>query len=368
MAYPFIQKYKVPRLVKGSKSSSVKMAKAVADAYIKANPYAQSNRRFYLPFQSGHVSKTTPIPPPRHRPPTYTKFSTGTREKINGNGGLCDKVVRTLHPVRPALAKIYKQGESVHFNNNVAGRITSSIGQQGVNLIQTIYTPAILNQIQYYGFNSTAGITNGNTQTMYVRDCETNIQITNQDVANVTFSLYEIQPRRDTTTSSASPITTWSDGLTDEQAGQFGTIGNLMINTTPFQSKKFCTYFKVKSVKKITLASGQQYLYKHILNVNKKWNMELYTGGIQGLSHETTMFMIVQQGSVENDSTTKTQVSVGPSALDYVCDLKYQVYGFNDSQTRYIFANALPSAFTVGGEIINEKTGAVVADDEAHRG
>lgn len=84
--------------------------------------------------------------------------------------------------------------------------------------------------------------------------------------------------------------------------------------------------------------------------------------GFRGL---TCFTMLVDHGFPYNDSTTKTQVSTGKTALDVVWRKQYKYTYITDNSNNYYITNSLPSTFGVGENVFDYGSGAAVAESSA---
>lgn len=171
---------------------------------------------------------------------------------------------------------------------------------------------------------------------------------TNQSDSNVFIDLYEWVARRDSPRAGLATLYAASAG-----PNYFGN--------TPFQVETCVQTCKILKVTRYILAQGES--FEHVMHVypNKMTDATM-TGDtsykmFRGLTHG---ILPIQYGAPYNDITTKTQISLGKNAVDYVYSKHYYSYGITNLGSVHDNTN-LVTAFTIAEDIMNEDSGVAVA-------
>lgn len=244
------------------------------------------------------------------------------------------------------------------------GRISSVVGKMGVSFV-THYAPAVIQDaISRIGLGAA-------TQCCYLYRMDAYLTLLNQDVNDVTVWIYTLILRNDIGGVGLNPPNDWLQGIVDETGAATDYV---QPNSTPFQSKKFTGRWKVHKVDKFVLSSGAQHIHHILCKPYHKVNQERFTntnssaagtgGAINGINYLTSATMIVTQGGLVNDQTTKTNVSYGQTAVDFAISWRYQFHGLQDDNTKYYNPGTGLGAITTAS-LIQEKTGAVITDTNA---
>lgn len=258
-----------------------------------------------------------------------------------------------------------------HYTVNSAGYLTSVVGQQipmwvgasgGLTHTQ-MWSPADI-----YAMGN--AVTNGLVQRLMLNKCVMKLFGTNQSNGSQFIELYEIVNRRDCTpqgnTEISTPAAAWMNNSLLETASNYTNPGS-----TPYLYRAFTTMYKVLKVTRYNLNPGET--FEHIWSDTpmKRWDNVVTTeqnadsasptigyGGYRGL---TKHLMIVQWSAPYNDSTTKTQVSLGAGTVDYVVTKQYSVTPIYSSVAGYLNTNNLPQSFTNAQDIMNDDSGVAAA-------
>lgn len=293
---------------------------------------------------------------------SYTKTKRRKKRRAKVKQSIFDGKSYCHHPTlarKTYLNRMYRAiGTKQKYQKNQALRINGSVGQCGVSFV-THWDPATLNTLYNNQYVGTASATFG----LYLQKMNCVVTIQNADANDAIVWIYSLVLRNDASTSM-NPVNDWQQGLLD--AG--GATNTLYANCTPFQSKKFCERWKVYNVQKFTLSSGA--VHEHIVSSTPyhKLNKERFTstgtggtlGATSGIRYLTSCTMIVCVGALVNDSTNKSNIANGQSALDVTAMWRYQTCGINDDSTLYKSDVSVPTINTAN--LIQEKTGAVIVD------
>lgn len=249
----------------------------------------------------------------------------------------------------------------MHYNVADAFQITSVVGQQIVSVgggVLNLWTPRTV----YNMASEDAHAGDGLSKLLLVSG-QTRLLATNQSNANQFIEIYEIVNRNDVSvlqTQIYNPYLAWN-GSSDQE-----NVYTTQPGSTPFESRAFTLTYKVLKVTRYNLALGES--IEHITNDNVNRVFDSYKdellnnqgignapavniGGFKGL---TKWLMIVQWSAPYNDSTTKTQVSLGAGSVDYVFTRKFTFQQIEISGSiATVITNNLPQAFTVSEDVMD---------------
>ena len=235
---------------------------------------------------------------------------------------------------------------------NEAGRLTSAVGQQNFNNIVTTFENTTLNNISI-------SISSSLTQRLILMSATVETLFTNVGLGTARVILYDIIVRKDlVTTASSTPASTLKNFYGDETGGS--NVNYLVPGITPFSNDTFTQFYKVLKMTHIDLAQGQTHVHKCHFGANKIMNREAFNQSQYGLKGLTCFTLIQQSGCPANDSTTKTQVSLGATAIDYVTKYQIKYTSMQDAVTNMTPYQVIPTAFTVGEEIVDIGSGTIV--------
>lgn len=176
---------------------------------------------------------------------------------------------------------------------------------------------------------------------------------TNQTSANVTVDLYEWKCRRDNkSTGLGTQFNTASGGTTC-----------LKFGTTPFMVSLCTQEFKILKVTRYVLAQGESFEHTMTCYINKIVDAVLIgdSTSYTGFKDYTYGILPIQNGLPYNDSTTKTQVSLGKNVCDYAFSKFFTTYHYGTGVGGLSAATTMVSSFTVAEDIMNEDSGAAGA-------
>jgi hypothetical protein len=238
---------------------------------------------------------------------------------------------------------------------NEGGRLTCTAGSQGIATLADVY-----NQTDISGFSDTPA-----TGLVFHKKCSVRTRFTNQDKGNVEITLYDIVSRRDMHEEEANnnyPNNVMAQGLDDMVGG--GATSYTDLNVSPFDVQRFTTYFKVVKTTRFVMGAGQSHTHVSTIYLNKLLGQERvnHSYNYAGITYFT--FMVIN-GMPYNDSVTKTQVSTGDCAVDWVVTKRYQYNIFEKSYPTYAYSATIPTSFTVAEDIMNECTGQPEVDADA---
>jgi len=239
--------------------------------------------------------------------------------------------------------------------NNTSGRLTSAIGQQSVGIVASHF-----NITDYTALMTTSYGATVKSRKLLMKHVTSTVLITNQESVPCYYTIYDLIARRDGNATVTDPLVAFTAGMADAQGAIAGSY--LVPGVDPFSNPRFVEYFNIKQATSGTLLPGNVHTHRIYYEPNFIGSHEIdsfTTNYIKGLTHYT---IIVFHGTPENDSTTKTQVSLSACALDYVVKNKYVTKAIELNYEAANATNSLPTAFGVAGEVINEFTGAAIPD------
>lgn len=264
---------------------------------------------------------------------TWSRFNYGNR-KVKHFGSL-----KSLQPQNYIL--------------NSSVRATSGVGQQTFSTLTSMFTQGDLNQM----LSQPSFASNNATKLLY-KSCAGEILITNQEPTSCRIILYDMITRRDTSaTNDQDPAYAVAHSFGDEYSGS--NANSLIPGVSPFQSKTFVDYYKVLKITNIELTSGQTHTHKFKFMLNKGIDGEVIEQTTATALKGITCYTMMQQfGMPNNDSGTKSQVSLGSTALDVVIKRNYVYYYTTQSMAAHRATQTIVTSYTTGEEAMNEKTGA----------
>lgn len=289
---------------------------------------------------------------------TTTKLTQGVKACVGGHGGTYSNFYYKSGRVPRAFLNNWKSLGKNYYAINGAFRYTTTPGVQAFNDIVSMFNYTDVNAISQ---KISAG---KQTNKMLLKSCSAEILITNQDSGNVNVCIYDIIARRDLASSAniATPVSAIKNSLLDEG----GINQNWDVpGVTPFASDLFTQFFVVKKMTHMTLGQGQAHTHRLNYKPNRQIDGEYIQYNPNGFKNLTCFTVIQQVGLPCNDSVTKTQVSLGGTALDIVFKKQYQYTWMNDLDTTFATVNSLPIAFAVNEEIMNEATGTATIEVQA---
>lgn len=279
-----------------------------------------------------------------------------SRSEADPLGGSVSKFSMVKPKVR--LGNVEKLTEPQIVVTNGAGRLTSLIGKQEGGILLAEMTPVDVVSL----FNNTFGTANKSTKGL-IKSCVSEIMFTNTENVPLRYTLYDIIAKHDGNSTIVDPLTAFQTGNADPAGGSAASY--LVPGVDPYMNPRFREYFHVVEQTTGTLLPGNVHTHKSYYECNRLISNEIstYTSSfIKGLTHYT---MIIFHGTPENDSTTKTQVSISAANIDYVVKRKWTTklvyYPFQSNSV----TNSLALAFGVGGQILNEFTGVAQAEAAA---
>nr|WAE42971.1 MAG: capsid protein [Cressdnaviricota sp.] len=276
---------------------------------------------------------------------------------IGGHGGTYTTFYYTPRKMPLSFKRNFKALSKNYYTINGAIRYTSAVGLQNSNTIQSMFNYTDLNAISQK-------VSANQTNKVLMKSCSSELMITNQDAANSNIIIYDIIARRDlaTTSNLATPDVAWARSYGDEGA----TNSNWNIpGSTPFSADLFTQFYRVCKISHVTLGQGQCHTHRVKFSPNIIIDGELIQYNTNGLKGVTCFTMVVQSGFPQNDVTTKSQVSLGQTTLDFVYKKQYSYTWMSDNDTTYSTTNSLPTTFTVGESVMSEATGAAITDSAA---
>lgn len=283
----------------------------------------------------------------RYKRPTYRKKSlVGTVKRIDQIGTFSKQ--KYYKKRRRADYLILKPITVQYWQTNGTGRSTAPVGKQSITDI------GIGSRTDWVSIRTSLGFTD-KAQDIYVDSLYSKITFANRNNEVVNMTLYDVRPRRST---PKRPYLSMSEGYTDL------SLDENVLGSTPFQSKQFCQEWKVERMRKVQLAPGMQHEHTIYNRVNKHIKEAYWANSSQendpyfGFSSVLVIF----SGSVQNDSTTDTQISTGLVDIDVMYQHQYKFYVVNPRIVTSYQANNLPTAFTVGEATWNVAKG----EEEGH--
>lgn len=203
-------------------------------------------------------------------------------------------------------------------------------------------------------------LTNLNTASIYIHELDATTMITNQETMNVLVDLYQVVPRRDTTISVSTAVST---GISDK-GGLYSQVG-----VKPYMSDLFTAMYHVEKVYHLELGCGRTHIHRNRYFLEKKFDYEVYAGQISTsnvtwfLKDYSKNLLCRYWGMPLNDTTNKGNVGlsgVGLAVITYYT-LKYSL--INPADSRYVSNTSSLMSITTG-ESVNPD-GSIITDQQA---
>lgn len=294
----------------------------------------------------------------------------GGNVKVEGSGGQISYTTRSNPRASPAAKIIMKAASANYWYNNYATRLEAGVGKAAV-ISTTLCGGGNFSALTGFD-NDLAAIQNNvegsqtgpyRTFRYLVEQATHDFRMTNQDNGNVEIHIWDLAVKRDTNTA---PVAAFVNGLNDMISG-----GGTLTQTTmppgvfPQQSALFNAYYKVMKHSRIILGQGQSHSHYVKMRPKRMFNSELLTEGNISLKGFTVHTLIQVIGMPQNDSTTKTQVSLGGAAVDIAVTKTIKYRWSDDDKNNAVFNLSIPQSFTVGESVMNIGTGTVTAQTQA---
>lgn len=276
---------------------------------------------------------------------------------VGGHGGTYSSYYYTKRKMPRAFAVDKKALAKNYYVLNGYARQTGTVGQQSIGIVNTMFNYTDINAISQK-------ISVNQTNKFLLKNCSAEVLMTNQDSGNAQIILYDIVARRDLASSAniTTPASAWQNSYGDEG----GVNANAtIVGTTPFSSDLFTQFYKVVKMTYLTLGQGQSHTHRLKFDANKIIDGEYIQYNPNGFKGLTCFTMMVVNGMPYNDTATKTQVSTGNTAIDFIFRKQYSYTWKQDVDTNFSVSNNLPQLFTVNEDIMNEATGAASVDVQA---
>lgn len=294
----------------------------------------------------------------------------GGNVKVEGSGGQISYTARSNSYATPAAKIIMKAASANYWYNNYATRLEAGVGKAAV-ISTTLCGGGNFSAVTTFD-NDLAAIQNNvegsqtgpyRTFRYLVEQATHDFRMTNQDNGNVEIHIWDLAVKRDTNTA---PVAAFVNGLNDMISG-----GGSLTQTTlppgvfPQQSALFNAYYKVMKHSRIILGQGQSHSHYVKMRPKRMFNSELLTEGNISLKGFTVHTLIQVIGMPQNDSTTKTQVSLGGAAVDIAVTKTIKYRWSDDDKNNAVFNLSIPQSFTVGESVMNIGTGTVTTQTQA---
>lgn len=170
-------------------------------------------------------------------------------------------------------------------------------------------------------------------------------QLVNQSNIAAYVEMYYCTCRRDVPPVEINAPTLFSTGMTDMNASAAATT----YGVSPFQSPRFCSYFKINKVKRARILPGLSRVVKISSNnqwINRAWVSNTASERPIYFKGKSRVCLIIVRSQGANDSTTLTDVGTPAAALDVIFHEKiFYKYSFA-TVGMWNFSTSLDNAFT----------------------
>lgn len=229
-------------------------------------------------------------------------------------------------------------------------QLKSAVGKQNI-----LSTSALLSSGLATTFTG-----NGITKVLYKKGTM-DITMNNIFLSNCYIMIYDVVARKDVDQAAIfKPDLAWIQGDTDQSASTAYTI----LGSTPFQSEAFNQFYRVEQITNIVLAAGGTHVHKVKIQPERVISSAYSKYAQYDLKDISYHCMIEIHGSPANDSTTQTQVSVGQGGLNIIVDQEETLKQLQNATPTITLFNSLPTAFTVGEQVVNLGGSTIVTQAE----
>jgi hypothetical protein len=280
--------------------------------------------------------------------PSRTTTSLNQRAEQDGNGGSFSKFFYGRYALKMPMSVKQQLAHNYRLVNSAA-QATSTAGFQQITPVATMFNSTDINTF------SNAGP--GQNVVCFGVRCET--IFTNATNATVRITLYDIVARKDINNSSVNtPDLAWKQGEADD--GGNSTSYNI-VGVTPFSSKSFTEFFKIKKITHVLLGQGATHIHRVNFFPNRQISYGAFNYG--AVWKDLTCYtMMVSHGQVSDAITGGGGASIGASKINYVQVKEYETGFLSDASTTFSSGNTLPTSFTGGENLISIGAGLVEAE------
>lgn len=228
---------------------------------------------------------------------------------------------------------------------NGAGDLTTTTGVQGVTSFAYASAPGL------FGYLASV-----NDQ-LVLHSIKAELLFTNSSSSNSAITIYDIVARKDAGNANVNlPSQAWRYGV--DQAG--GAADDyLIVGSEPTESVAFNQFYKIVQRKRVSMAPGQLHRHEIYYQPNKLLKGQYLTQQPYNIAGITLYTMVVHHGMPVHDVTTKTNVSIDISSIDWCQKVSYQWRILEDATTSWRKTNNLATSFPNGEEFVNEAVGQV---------
>lgn len=248
----------------------------------------------------------------------------------------------------------YDLAQNQHYVLNLASRTTSTVGAQNAQSFGGALTKT---ELGYLLGTVTANVPRAK---ILIKSVKIKYLFTNQALGNARIVLYDTVAKRDLGSSRVhDPVTAWDSGLQDA-----GLAANKykVFDVKPWQSQLFNEFFRIVGRKYLTLAGGAFHEHTISFDCNYVLDGELQASIDDGVKDLTVWTVFIHSGLPANDSTTKTDLSLGGGAIDVVQSTEY-IYTYQGATNVGVtISDSLAKTFTVGESIVSEGQNVVATE------
>lgn len=286
-----------------------------------------------------------------------TKSSTKTKVKkkkkfnrISGGDGISySRAYKYNKVVSKFLKKATDANSRYQRSTDITTRVSSTIGRQSVTDIAYLVNVTDLGNYFTQGSITPTG-------DWFVSQCSVFAEFHNQANSCAKIWIYDLICKVD---DASTPSAAWNNGLSTDQGGTASAY--LFPYSMPNASKEFKTMWQIHKVHLIELDAGASHIHNFKYGYNRKISQDRYQNTSTFIKG-TYACMIVTLGSLNNDQTTKTQISYGQTAVNVYVRTKHDFGYVTGSKLNTTITSGLPTAFTVTGSTMLEDSDLVAAE------
>lgn len=213
---------------------------------------------------------------------------------------------------------------------------------------------------------STAQALTNLTARMIIDRATTRYTMKNHTTIPIQVWIYDCVARRDDRENrdeerdvqlDTDPLTTWNTGLADEEINanipNQGSGDYTFPGITPFRSQRFCQWWHVRGVKKLTIDAGAHHIHTVKWRGPRVFNMALMRD-LNLMRKTTYACLVVAKGGMVRDTSTPFRIGYGSAELDIITETQYKYQVAVSNRTAWQYYSNLPSSMTVQGTITED--------------
>lgn len=223
-------------------------------------------------------------------------------------------------------------------------QFTTSINQAAYYVAGVVHDPVDYQNM----FNNPLLTSATNATNIWLERNTVRNDLTNNTNATVRLECYECMARRDIPQSFGGVIATLNNGFTTNN------ISQTEVSASPFQSRDFCSFYRILSVKKFLMLPGQT--VQHMMRGKPRKINHIYSSTYyNAFGMYTKFFLYKVVGQICNDQTSQGNVGISGNKIDCVVREQIHYRFMNPIVSGHVYGNTLAAVTTPA--FINPLTG-----------